>query len=90
MIRDPCIIGLEVTRGAIVAQLADGRIVSVPFTWSWRLTNATPAQRKRFEIIGNGAGVHWPDVNEDISIHGMLHGVPAPEPRAAKGKRKRA
>ncbi len=87
---DPRIVGLNVTEDAIVAELADGRSVSVPLAWSWRLTKATPAQRKRFEIIGTGQGVHWPDVDEDISLHGMLHGVPACPPKRPKAKRSRA
>ena len=87
---DPRIVAMEVTKDAIVAQLADGRIVSVPLAWSWRLSDATPAQRKRFEIIGDGQGVHWPDVDEDISIHGILHGIPARRPKSAKAKRKGA
>jgi len=45
--------------------------------WSWRLTNATPEPRKNFQINGNGHGVHWPDVDEDISAIGMLDGIPA-------------
>ena len=84
VVSDPRIVGMEVTKDAIVAQLADGRMVSVPLTWSWRLSKATPAQRKRFETIGAGEGVHWPDVDEDISIHGMLHGVPAWQPKTTK------
>jgi hypothetical protein len=88
-ISDPRIVGIEVTKDAIIAELADGRTVSVPLAWSWRLSQATPAQRKRYEIIGSGEGVHWPDVDEDISIHGMLHGVPACSPRREKPKRPR-
>jgi len=87
---DPRIVAMEVTKDAIVAQLADGRIVSVPLAWSWRLSDATPAQRKRFEIIGDGEGVHWPDVDEDISVHGMLHGIPARRPKGVKAKRRGA
>ena len=87
-ISDPRIVGLEVTKDAIIAELADGRTVSVPLAWSWRLSQATPAQRKRFEIIGSGEGVHWPDIDEDISIHGMLHGIPACMPRQEKVKHK--
>jgi hypothetical protein len=79
--RDPRIVSLKVTQDAIVADLADGRIVSVPLAWSWRLSNATPAQRRRFEIIGNGEGVHWPDIDEDLSARGMLQGVPARPPK---------
>jgi hypothetical protein len=55
-------------------------MISVPLVWSWRLIEATPEQRSRFEIIGNGSGIHWPDLDEDISVEGMLHGVPARRP----------
>jgi hypothetical protein len=84
---EPRIVAVEVTDDAIMAQLADGRTVSVPLVWSWRLSNATPEQRKNFEIIGAGEGVHWPDIDEDISARGMLAGVPARPPRqsAARG-----
>jgi hypothetical protein len=83
---DPRIVALEVTEDALVAQLADGRTVSVPLVWSWQLSEATPEQRNRFDIIGTGEGVHWPDIDEDISARGMLQGVPArpPKPKAAK------
>jgi hypothetical protein len=66
-----------VTATAIVAFLADGRTISVPLSWSWRLSDATPEQRAHFEILGNGEGVRWPGVDEDISVRGMLDGVPA-------------
>ena len=86
---EPRIVTLEVTEDALIAQLADGRTISVPLAWSWRLANATPAQRSRFEIIGNGVGVHWPDLDEDISARGMLQGIPACPPKP-KTKRRRA
>jgi hypothetical protein len=78
---DPRIMTLEVTEDLIIAHLADGRTISVPLAWSWRLSNATAAQRQRFEIIGTGQGVHWPDIDEDISVLGMLTGTPAPPPK---------
>ena len=87
---EPRIVALEVTEDAIRARLADGRTVSVPLAWSWRLIGATPAQRKRFEIIGGGEGVHWPDIDEDISARGMLQGTPARPPRQSPAKRRRA
>jgi hypothetical protein len=87
---EPRIVTLEVTEDALVAHLADGRIVSVPLAWSWRLANATPAQRRHFEIIGTGEGVHWPDIDEDISARGMLQGMPACPPKQTKAKRPRA
>lgn len=87
---EPRIVTLEVTEDAIVAQFADGRTVSVPLAWSWRLANATAAQRRRFEIIGSGEGVHWPEIDEDISARGMLQGIPACAPKQAKPKLRRS
>ena len=75
---------VEVTDETITARLVDGRVISVPLAWSWRLSEATPAQRANWELIGDGHGVHWPDVDEDISAEGMLHGVPAHRPKGAK------
>lgn len=72
---------VSVTDELITFHLVDGRVISVPLAWSWRLTEAPPAQRNRFEIIGAGHGVHWPEVDEDISVEGMLHGVPARRPK---------
>ena len=68
---------VDVTDETITAHLVDGRVISVPLAWSWRLADATPAQRANWELIGNGHGVHWPDVDEDISAEGMLTGIPA-------------
>lgn len=73
----PRIINMIVTHDLITAKLADGRSISVPLAWSWRLSEATPEQRRNFEIIGSGLGVHWPDIDEDISATGMLIGIPA-------------
>jgi hypothetical protein len=87
---DPRIVDLKVTAEAIVAGLADGRTISVPLAWSWRLANATPAQRRRFEIIGTGEGIHWPDIDEDISARGLLQGIPASPPEPPRVKRRRA
>lgn len=68
---------IRVTEDTITANLTDGRTVSVPLVWSWRLSEATPEQRANYEIIGDGEGVHWPDIDEDISAEGMLYGIPA-------------
>ena len=78
---EPRIQRIEVTDETITAYLADGRVISVPLAWSWRLAAATPAQRAKYEIIGDGQGVHWPDVDEDISAEGMLAGTPARPPK---------
>ena len=86
---EPRIIGLKVTHESITAQLADGRTVSVPLAWSWRLSEATPKQRNHFEIMGNGQGIHWPDIDEDISAVGMLCGTPASRPKRKMKPRQR-
>jgi hypothetical protein len=77
---------VEVTDETITAHLADGRVISVPLAWSWRLSEATPAQRANWELTGDGHGVHWPDVDEDISAEGMLSGVPAPRPSGTQSR----
>jgi hypothetical protein len=77
----PRIQDVRVTKYEIIAHLTDGRVISVPLAWSWRLSEATPAQRAKFRLIGRGQGVHWPEIDEDISVEGMLHGIPAPRPK---------
>ncbi len=56
----------------------DGRAISVPLVWFPRLANATPEQRANFEVAGGGYGIHWPEIDEDLSTEGMLRGSPAP------------
>ena len=80
---DPRITSIHVSDEVIAAELADGRSVSVPLAWSWRLSDATPEQRANWRLIGSGEGVHWPDIDEDISVRGMLDGVPARRPDAS-------
>ena len=72
---------VTVTDDLITFHLVDGRVISVPLVWSWRLSEATPAQRDNYEIIGDGQGVHWPDVDEDLSVEGMFNGAPARRPK---------
>jgi len=79
---EPRIESVTVTDEAIMGHLADGRTISVPLAWSWRLSDATTSQRARWEIIADGHGIHWPDIDEDISLDGMLRGVPARRPRS--------
>ena len=78
---EPTILEVEVSDEAISAELSDGRRISVPLAWSWRLSEATPSERSNYRLIGDGIGVHWPDIDEDISVHGMLSGTPAKAPR---------
>jgi len=57
--------------------LADGRRISVPLVDFPRLLRASPAERAHFELIGDGQGIHWPDVDEDLSVDGLLRGTPS-------------
>jgi DNA-binding transcriptional regulator YiaG len=75
--------GVEVSESKITFYLTDGRVVSVPLSWSWRLQEATPEERQNYEISPSGYGVHWPDVDEDLSARGALRGTPAPRPGTA-------
>lgn len=86
VLTEPTIQRVEVSDDTITAFLVDGRVISVPLAWSWRLSEATPAQRANWELIGDGHGVHWPDVDEDVSAEGMLSGVPARRPRRRTGR----
>lgn len=58
--------------------LRDGRTISVPLVWYPRLLNATPAERKNWKVAGGGYGIHWSDIDEDLSTEGLLRGAPAP------------
>ena len=78
---------VEVTNDSITAYLVDGRVISVPLAWSWRLSETTPAQRANWTLIGDAHGIHWPDVDEDLSADGMLNGVPARRPGIVKNGR---
>ena len=77
---EPRAAAVEATNQLIIGHLVDGRTICVPLSWSLRLSDATPEQRARYEIFGNGTGVRWPDVDEDISVRGMLEGGPANRP----------
>ena len=65
---------ITVTEDTLTAELSDGRTISVPLAWYPRLVHATPHERNAWEMIGGGQGIHWPDLDEDISIEGLLAG----------------
>lgn len=69
---------VRVSEHTLTVDLADGRTVSVPLAWYPRLLEATPEQRANWKIAGGGFGIHWPDVDEDLSVEGILRGAPAP------------
>ncbi len=72
------ITGVHFTDDTISVDLFDGRTITVPLTWYPRLLHATKEQRAHWEIAGAGYGIHWPDIDEDLSAQGFLQGAPAP------------
>jgi|SRR5688572_8222995 len=72
-----------VTKGALQVALADGRSISVPLAWYPRLLHATSSERRRWRLIGQGRGIHWEALDEDISIEGILAGRASGESRAS-------
>lgn len=59
----------------LVVDLMDGRTIAVPLAWYPRLANATPEQRNHWQLAGGGYGIHWPDIDEDLSTEGLLRGI---------------
>ena len=70
---------VKVTEDTLTVDLSDGRTISVPLGWFPRLVNATPEERNNWRLIGKGYGIHWEDIDEDISIEGLLTGKPSGE-----------
>lgn len=70
---------VAVTDDTLTAELSDGRSISVPLAWNPRLAHAAPHERRNWRLIGGGEGVHWPDLDEDISVEGLLAGRPTGE-----------
>jgi len=70
--------GVKINEETLSVGLMDGRTIIVPLTWYPRLLNATAEQRNKWEISGGGYGIHWPDIDEDLSTEGLLRGAPAP------------
>lgn len=69
------------TEETVSVDLMDGRIITVPLVWYPRLLNATSDQRLNWEVCGGGYGIHWDEIDEDLSTEGMLRGAPAPSSR---------
>ena len=81
---------VELTEDALIVSLMDGRTISVPLAWYPRLLNATPKQRRNWQIAGGGYGIHWPDIDEDLSTAGLLRGAPAPRSAQPKVQSRKA
>jgi hypothetical protein len=75
----PCIADAEVNEDELTVHLEDGRSVTTPVEWYPRLALATSEERQKFEITGRGRGLHWPMLDEDLSVCGMLSGTPSAE-----------
>lgn len=65
---------VKLSDDSLTVDLADGRTIGVPLAWFPRLTHATPAERAKWRLIGGGSGIHWPDLDEDISVASLLAG----------------
>lgn len=74
---------VTVTDDALIVDLVDGRTVSVPVSWYPRLAHGTPAERSNWRLLGRGEGIHWPDLDEDISVAGLLAGRPSGETQSS-------
>ncbi len=75
---DERVVDVRFRRDTLSVDLRDGRTITVPLAWYPRLFNASASQRKNWQIAGVGYGIHWPDVDEDLSTEGLLRGSPAP------------
>lgn len=79
----PKVEDVKVTEDTLTVELSDGRTISVPLEWFPRLVYAAPEERNNWRLIGGGHGIHWKDVDEDISVEGLLTGKPSGESRAS-------
>lgn len=74
---------VTVTEDTLTVDLSDGRTISVPLAWFPRLIHSTPEERNNWRLIGRGQGIHWEDIDEDISVEGLLAGKPSGESQAS-------
>ena len=74
---------VQVTEDTLTVDLTDGRTISAPILWYPRLAYAAPHERNHWELCGQGVGIHWPDIDEDISIESLLAGRPSGESQAS-------
>ena len=74
---------IMITEDTLNVDLSDGRTISVPLTWFPRLVHATQEQRDNWRLIGRGHGIHWDDIDEDISVEGLIAGRPSGESQSS-------
>ncbi|MEW6533917.1 MAG: DUF2442 domain-containing protein [Thermodesulfobacteriota bacterium] len=80
------VIHATTTAYSLTVDLDDGRTISVPLVWYPRLLHATPEERNNWRLIGKGEGIHWPDLDEDISVENILFGKPSGESQRSLSK----
>jgi hypothetical protein len=76
-ITDERVLDVRCDEASLIVDLMDGRTISVPLAWYPRLRDASPAQRANWKKAGGGYGIHWPEIDEDLSTEGLLRGAPA-------------
>jgi len=74
---------VRVTADALLVELSDGRTITAPLAWFPRLLHGTAKERNHWRFIGRGEGIHWPDLDEDISVEGLVLGKPSGESQAS-------
>lgn len=82
---DERVLDVRVDDRSLSVDLWDGRTITVPLSWYPTLANATPEQRAHWELSGAGHGIHWPELDEDLSTEGLLRGAPAPSQGGESG-----
>lgn len=82
-LRVPTATEVRLSDADLTVDLSDGRTLSVPLVWYPRLAHATPEERNRWRFIGRGEGIHWPDLDEDISVENLLAGKPSGESQSS-------
>jgi hypothetical protein len=97
-VQEPRAQRVVITEDSVAVDLTDGRTVSAPLAWYPRLLHGTPEERNNWRVIGSGEGIHWPDLDEDLSIDSLISGMPSGESPASlkrwletrKSRKKRA
>ena len=82
----PFVENVTISDDTLTVDLSDGRSISVPLAWYPRLSHASSAERKHWRLIGRGVGIHWDDIDEDISVEGLLAGKASGESQASFSK----
>lgn len=82
----PAVLDVALTSDTLTVELEDGRTLSVPLAWYPRLVHGSPDERNNWRVIGGGLGIHWEDLDEDISIEGLIAGHPSGESQSSLGR----